>query len=81
MFCFLPLTNNSITTGLSFFLIKHVINYIVENNQYFFFASGLSSIPQCFYKYYPYYPCFNPVLSPLLTGKWCFVSSGSLAYK
>ena len=37
MFSFLPLINNSDTTGLSFFITKHISNQIITNDQYFMF--------------------------------------------
>ena len=37
MFSFLPLINNSGTTGLRFFITKPISNHIIKYNQYFIF--------------------------------------------
>ena len=51
MLKFLPLINNSVTTGLSFLLLA--ISYHQKRLIFYFFSLGC--IIQWFYKYHPYH--------------------------
>ena len=75
MFSFLPLLNNSVITGLSFFIIKHISSHIIKNNYYFtlliwvgYFNAFINIIHMLlvFNKRLESLKCFKPVLSLLL---------------
>ena len=83
MFNFLPLINNSVTTGLDFLLlmISAIISSKAINVLRFFTYIVFLISSECSKKALGSLKGFNPLLSLLLIKNWYFASYGSFAYK
>ena len=90
MFNFLPLVNNSVTIGWSFFVTNQISNLIIKYEQYFAFllrlyssvyAQILSILLQNLIKALGSLQCVEPTLSRLLINNWYLALYGSSAYK
>ena len=90
MFSFLPVINNSVTTGLSFLFLNiwvitssktiNILGFLFRLYSSIFFK--ISSISfECSIKALELLKCFKVILSCLFVKSWYFSSYGSLVYK